>query len=83
VIKSEMRKGSVDCCRPLLSGKLAARDVIARSISTVRSHNRRRFVLETATLDWFRRDVEGDQEQGYVQESKLVQMPLDWGEYEH
>lgn len=60
MIKSEMRKGSVDCCRPLLSGKLAAGDDIARSISTVRSHNRRRFVLEAATLDWFRRDVEGD-----------------------
>jgi hypothetical protein len=56
-----MRKGSVDCCRPLLSGKLAARDDIARSISTVKaSHNRGRFVLETATLNWFLRDVEGD-----------------------
>jgi hypothetical protein len=44
--------------------KLAARDDIARSISTVKgSHNRRRFVLETATLNWFLRDVEGRQEE--------------------
>ena len=51
------------------SGKPMARDDICKEY--LNSHNRRRFVLETVTLNWFLRDVEGDKK-GAIQGKKVI-----------